>query len=341
MILRQSTAVDVLIGPFVDSTDGYTAETGVSPSVSLSKTGQALAAKNDATTPVHDANGYYNCELDATDTNTVGTLVLIVPGDATSLPVRHEFQVIEEAIYDGIYAASANAVPADVVEISGDSTAADNCELAFDGTGYGFTSCTMPVTTTVTNQVTANVAQWSGSNVATPTTAGVPEVDITFIDGSAVSTTTAQLGVNVEAWNNTAVPAAVQAGYPEVIIKTGTGSGELDIDTGTVDADVVAIGGNATSATNLSASTRAMAVLTVNTANVASTTTTAQFTGSSEATADHFIGRKLFFYDSSDALFLQGTEITDSSWDAVNSEVVLTFQQLTEAPSDGDLAILV
>jgi hypothetical protein len=84
-----------------------------------------------------------------------------------------------------------------------------------------------------------------------------------------------------------------------------------------------------------------MAILTVNTGFVASTTTTAQFTGVTEATADHFIGRKLFFYDSGDALFLQGTSITDSSWDAVNSEVVLTFQQLTEAPSDADVAILV
>lgn len=110
LVLRQSTAVDVLIGPFVDSTDGYTAETGVSPSVSVSKNGQALAAKNDATTPTHDADGYYNCELDATDTNTVGTLVLIVPGSATSLPVRHEYQVIEEDAYDAIYASGAHPV---------------------------------------------------------------------------------------------------------------------------------------------------------------------------------------------------------------------------------------
>ncbi len=106
-ILRQSTAVDVLIGPFVDSTNGYDAETGVSPAVKLSKNGQALAAKSDVTTPVHDADGYYNCEFDATDTNTVGTLVLSVIGSATSLPVRHEFQVIEEAVYDAMYAGSA------------------------------------------------------------------------------------------------------------------------------------------------------------------------------------------------------------------------------------------
>lgn len=111
--LKQSTAADVLIGPFVDSADGYTAETGLSPAVKLSKNGQTLAAKNDATTPVHDADGYYNCELDATDTNTVGTLVLTVVGSATSLPVRHEFYVLEEAVYDKLFGASATGVDAD------------------------------------------------------------------------------------------------------------------------------------------------------------------------------------------------------------------------------------
>lgn len=109
-VLKQSTAVDVLIGPFVDKTDGATAETGESPSVKLSKNGQTLAAKNDVTTPVHDADGYYNCELDATDTNTVGTLVLTVAASANALPVRHEFQVVEEATYDFLYASGATPI---------------------------------------------------------------------------------------------------------------------------------------------------------------------------------------------------------------------------------------
>lgn len=107
MILKQSTAVDVLIGPFVDLTDASTAEPGESPSVKLSKNGQTLAAKSDVTTPVHDADGYYNCELDATDTNTVGTLILTVAASASALPVRHEFQVMEEATYDALYGAAA------------------------------------------------------------------------------------------------------------------------------------------------------------------------------------------------------------------------------------------
>ena len=112
-ILRESTAVDVLIGPFVDGTDGYTAEEGLTPSVLLSKNGQALGAKNDATDPTHDDAGYYNCELDATDTGTIGTLVLIVESDGTALPVRHEYQVVATEIYDALFASDADGFNAD------------------------------------------------------------------------------------------------------------------------------------------------------------------------------------------------------------------------------------
>ena len=110
LILKQSTAVDVLIGPFVDETDGKTAETGLTISqadVRLSKNAQNMAQKNDSTSAAHDELGYYNCELDATDTNTVGTLVLAVH-ESGALPVRHEFQVVEEAIFDTMYADGAD-----------------------------------------------------------------------------------------------------------------------------------------------------------------------------------------------------------------------------------------
>ena len=55
--LKANTAVDVLIGPFVDDTDGKTAETALTIDVEVSKNGQALANKNDVTAPVHDGAG--------------------------------------------------------------------------------------------------------------------------------------------------------------------------------------------------------------------------------------------------------------------------------------------
>lgn len=110
--LRQSTADDVLIGPFVNSTDGATPETGLTIDVEVSKNGQALAEKSDVTAPAHDGgqevDGYYNCELDATDTNTCGILTLVCFATG-ALSVRHDYMVVEEAIYDAFFAASANA----------------------------------------------------------------------------------------------------------------------------------------------------------------------------------------------------------------------------------------
>jgi len=104
LLLKANTAVDVLIGPFVDGANGKDTEEAETPVVLLSKNGQALAAKNDVTVPVHDNAGYYNCELDATDLNTEGTLVLVVEDSATALGVRHEYNVLCEAAYDSMFA---------------------------------------------------------------------------------------------------------------------------------------------------------------------------------------------------------------------------------------------
>ena len=113
--LRQSTAVDVKIGPFVDSGDGDAEETGLTiaqADVLLSKNGQTGAQKNDATSCAHAEDGMYNCELDATDTDTVGQLTLGVHV-ASALFVRHDWQVVEEAVYDRDYASGATGVDPD------------------------------------------------------------------------------------------------------------------------------------------------------------------------------------------------------------------------------------
>lgn len=107
ILLRANTAVDVLIGPFVDEDDGKTAETGLTitqTDIRLSKNGQNIAQKNDANACAHDELGYHNCPLDATDTNTEGQLALCVH-ESGALPVRHEYNVISEAAWDSMFAA--------------------------------------------------------------------------------------------------------------------------------------------------------------------------------------------------------------------------------------------
>jgi hypothetical protein len=103
--LKQSVAVTLKIGKYIDNTDGYTAETGLTiaaASVYLSKNGGAFAAKNSTTACSHDRAGWYSCYLSATDTNTLGLLQL----DATvsgALPVWHDYMVITANQYDTLF----------------------------------------------------------------------------------------------------------------------------------------------------------------------------------------------------------------------------------------------
>lgn len=145
--LKQSTAVDVGFGPFLDDTDGKTAESALTitqPDIRLKKNGGAWAQKNAAQTLTHEENGWYEVSLDATDTDTLGCLLVAVH-EAGALPVWREFQVVAANVYDSIIGGG------DVLDVS--------------------------------------VTQWLGTAAATPTVAGVPEVDITHVLGDATSAT--------------------------------------------------------------------------------------------------------------------------------------------------------
>ena len=140
-VLRQSTAVDILLGPFVDETDGFTAEPGLTvnqAAVLLSKNGQALTQKSDVTACANDnSTAWYNCELDTTDSNTVGTLV-VTAHVSGARPVHMEYQVIEEDVYDEIYLASATLpTKIDLIDTNLDTVLVDTNELQADWTNTG------------------------------------------------------------------------------------------------------------------------------------------------------------------------------------------------------------
>ena len=137
MFLKQSTASqEGVIGPFLDEDDGKTAETGLTISntdIRLSKAGANIVAKNSGG-GTHDEIGFYQITLDATDTNTVGELLIAVH-ESGALPVFKYCYVLEEAIYDALFAASASAFDSnarvDVVSIEG-SDATDQINAACD-----------------------------------------------------------------------------------------------------------------------------------------------------------------------------------------------------------------
>jgi hypothetical protein len=90
-----------------------------------------------------------------------------------------------ELMFDGTgYAGGTAKLGVDVVAISGDATAADNEEKFFDGTGYAGTNNVMPTTTTVTNAVTATLANGAHGGAGTTITLQTPIVaNTTLIEG--------------------------------------------------------------------------------------------------------------------------------------------------------------
>lgn len=128
MELKESTTVNIKLGPAVDRTDGYTNESGLTPTVKLSKNGSTLTARNSATAIAYDADGYYTVELNATDTNTRGRLKATMTDTATHLHVWADFDVVSTAFYDDKYAAAITltAGAASTATLDAGASAVDN-----------------------------------------------------------------------------------------------------------------------------------------------------------------------------------------------------------------------
>jgi hypothetical protein len=129
--LRQSTSIDVRIGPFVDVGDGFTPETAIGNTpTNLTGVDEAELLKADGAATVDitsntwaavsGCDGWYDLTLTTSDTNTVGELLVVIQDDSVCLPVYQRFQVVEEAIYDALFASSATGLlPANVTQFGG------------------------------------------------------------------------------------------------------------------------------------------------------------------------------------------------------------------------------
>lgn len=154
MDLRQSTAATVPFGRFQDTNGApVTGLTIQKADVRIKKAGGDAAAASadqgasDAGAP-HDEGGVYDGSLNTTDTNTVGPLSIYI-SETGAVPWEGHFNVLTAEEYDAKY--STGARRANVTQISGDTTAADNAESFFDGTGYAGTNNVIPTVTNLTN----------------------------------------------------------------------------------------------------------------------------------------------------------------------------------------------
>lgn len=123
--LRQSTAASVKFGPFVDDTDGKTAETALTiqkADVRMSKNGGNMAATHsdqgasDVGAP-HDELGVYDGSFDTTDTNTLGRLRVDIYKSG-ALAWWREWQIIPADVYDALVAGSI-VLPVNTTQVEG------------------------------------------------------------------------------------------------------------------------------------------------------------------------------------------------------------------------------
>lgn len=103
IILKQSTASqEILLGPFLDDTDGKIAETGLSianTDIKIWKNGGTTEASKNSGGATHIASGRYYAVLDATDTDTLGPMEVNIHVSG-ALPVRRECLVLTAMGYD-------------------------------------------------------------------------------------------------------------------------------------------------------------------------------------------------------------------------------------------------
>lgn len=304
--LRQSTATTIVLGPLVDSADA-SAETALTISqadVLLWKEGgTTLAQKNDATAATHRSNGLYTCPLNATDTNTLGQLIVNVAETGT-LVFRDDYMVVPANVYDSLVLGT-DTLQADVTQ--------------FNGTAGTFAS-------------------------------GRPEVNTTHLGGSAVSATSGLINANVTQISGDSVAADNLESYcdgttPQPVNVTQVSGDSAAADNlesycdGTTPAPVNAtqLSGSSANLLNLNASASTIVRGTVDTGAFSPTTTQFEADDITEATASHYVGRRVIF--TSGSLSGQAALITAYSLQGANGRFTVTT--MTEAPANNDTFVLV
>lgn len=134
VIAKQSTARTVMVGPILDA-DGVAVTTAAIGDLKLSKNGGIPAAFDGSATLTHRATGHYSLAATANDLDTVGQAEVVIDATTNAMPVK-VITVIEEAIYDAMFAASATGLlPANVTQLGGDAQSATDLK-DFADAGY-------------------------------------------------------------------------------------------------------------------------------------------------------------------------------------------------------------
>lgn len=137
--VKQSSTAYPLVFLMVDSTDHVTAKTGLSPTVTISKAGGSFGSPSGSVTEI--ANGWYKVAGNATDTATLGPLILHATGTAAD-PVDILYEVVAFDPQDSVRL-GLTALPNAAAEASGG--------LVTRGTGTGQITVSSGAVTVGTN----------------------------------------------------------------------------------------------------------------------------------------------------------------------------------------------
>jgi hypothetical protein len=110
IIARQSTARTFMVGPILDA-DGVAVTGAAVSALKISKNGGAPAALNGSATLTHRHTGHYSLSLTTSDTDTVGSAEVVIDSTTNAMPIK-VITVVEEAVYDTLFAADANLLTA-------------------------------------------------------------------------------------------------------------------------------------------------------------------------------------------------------------------------------------
>ena len=258
----------------IESADHITALTGATVTVNISKNGGAFGAAAGAVAEV--SSGWYSVTLSTVDTGTAGDLAYhctATSGDNTDF-------------VDQVADPTVATLGCNLVNIAGSAVSATTAQLGVNVVNWNNTVVATPATAGIPDVNTKNMNNVATTSVTTINanqgmtqplnftgTAGsaLAKVDVTDIATVAVSATTAQLGVNVVNWNNTVVATPATAGIPDINVKNIVNTAAAVDGNNLLKVDLVDIAGSA-----VSASTAQLGVNLVNVAGSAVSTSSAQ-----------------------------------------------------------------
>jgi hypothetical protein len=126
LYLREATAgQEIPLMDFLDTADFIASQTGLTianTDIKIWKEGATSLVNKNSGGATHMADGSYYCTLDATDTNTIGNLVIKV-NLTGSARIKVNCFVLEASAYDALTGGGAGSIPATLMYI--DSAAAN------------------------------------------------------------------------------------------------------------------------------------------------------------------------------------------------------------------------